>query len=58
MPKVKTLEEFITQAITCYSWLLKRNQEKRFGWRNTIHTMISTSSTSEKKCIKPGTYAD
>ena len=48
MPKVETLQDFITQAITCGNWLFERHQEKRFGWRNANHTMISTSSTSEK----------
>jgi hypothetical protein len=28
MPKVETLQEFITQAITCNDWLFKRHQEK------------------------------
>jgi hypothetical protein len=48
MPKVETLQEFITQAIICDNWLLEMRQEKRFGWGNTNHTMISTSSTSEE----------
>jgi hypothetical protein len=48
MPKVETLQEFITQAITYNNWFSKRCQEKRFGWGNANHNMISTSSTSEK----------
>jgi hypothetical protein len=27
MPKVETLQEFITQAITCNNWLFERRQE-------------------------------
>jgi hypothetical protein len=46
--KVETLQEFITQAITCDNRLFERRQEKEFGWRNANHTMISTSSTSKK----------
>jgi hypothetical protein len=49
MPKVETLQEFITQAIICDNRLFERRQKKRFGWKNTNHTMItSTSSASEK----------
>jgi hypothetical protein len=48
MPKIETLQEFITQAITCDNWLFERLQEKRFGWGNANHTMIFTSSASEK----------
>jgi hypothetical protein len=48
MPKIETLQEFITQAITCDNRLFERRQEKRFGWRNSNHTMISTSSAAEK----------
>jgi hypothetical protein len=53
MPKFETLQEFIAQAITCNNWLFERRQEKRFGWENTNHTMISTSSTSEKNALGP-----
>jgi hypothetical protein len=53
MPKVETLQEFITQAITCNNWLFERRQEKRFGWRNPNHTMISTSSAVEKNIPGP-----
>jgi hypothetical protein len=48
MPNFETLQEFITQAITCDNQLFERRQEKRFGWRNSNHNMISTSSTAEK----------
>jgi hypothetical protein len=40
MPKIETLQEFITQAITC--------DNRLFGWGNANHTMISISSASEK----------
>jgi hypothetical protein len=53
MPKVETLYEFITQAITCDNQLFERREEKRFGWGNTNHTMISTSSTVEKNTSGP-----
>ena len=53
MPKVEILQEFITQAITCNNRLFERHQEKQFSWRNTNHTMISTSSTSEKNASRP-----
>jgi hypothetical protein len=53
MPKVETLQEFIIQAITCNNQLFERYQEKQFGWRNANHTMISTSSTSEKNASDP-----
>jgi hypothetical protein len=58
MLKVETLQEFITQAITCDNRLFERRQEKRFGWGNANHTIISTSSIVEKKCIRLRTYAD
>jgi hypothetical protein len=48
MPKLETMQEFITQAITCDNQLFERRQEKRFGWGNTNHIMISISSTLEK----------
>jgi hypothetical protein len=53
MPKVETLEEFITQAITCDNRLFKRHQEKKIGWGNVSHSMISTSSTLEKNVSGP-----
>ena len=51
MPKVGTLQKFIAQAITCNKQLFERHQEKRFGWRNSNHTMITTSSISEKNAL-------
>jgi hypothetical protein len=53
MPKVETLQEFITQAITCDNRLFERCQEKRFGWENANYTMISTFSTREKNASGP-----
>jgi hypothetical protein len=53
MPKVETLQEFITQALTCDNRLFERHQQKKFGWRNANHTMISTSSVSEKNSSSP-----
>jgi hypothetical protein len=59
MPKIETLQDFITQAITCDNRLFERHQEKRFGWRNANHTMItSTSLALEKKYIEPEIHAD
>jgi hypothetical protein len=53
MPKVETLQEFITQAITCDNRLFERRQEKRFGRENANHTIISTSSNTEKNASGP-----
>jgi hypothetical protein len=53
MPKVETLQEFITQAITCDNRLFERRQEKRFGWGNSNHSMVSTSSAAEKNASGP-----
>jgi hypothetical protein len=47
MSKVESLQEFITQATICDNRLFERHQEKRFGWRNANHNMISTSLVSE-----------
>jgi hypothetical protein len=52
-PRVETLQEFIPQAITCDNRLFGKCQEKRFGLENSHHTMISTSSTSEKNALGP-----
>jgi hypothetical protein len=51
MPKVETLQEFITQAITCDNMFFERCQEKRFGWRNANHTMITSTSLASEKNI-------
>jgi hypothetical protein len=53
MPKVETLQEFITQAITCDNRLFERRQEKQFGWGNSNHTMISISSATKKNASGP-----
>ena len=44
MPRVNTLEEFITQAISCDNRLFERRQEQRFGWRGQHQNMVATSS--------------
>jgi hypothetical protein len=53
MPEVEALREFIIQAITCGNRFFERRQEKRFGWRNTNHNIINTSSTSKKNASSP-----
>jgi hypothetical protein len=53
MPKVESLQEFISQAIACDNRLFERRQDKRFGWENANHTMISTSSAAEKNASSP-----
>lgn len=44
MPKVDTLEDFITQSIACDNRLFERRQEQRLGWRGPRQSMLATSS--------------
>jgi hypothetical protein len=53
MPKIETLQGFITQVIVCNNQLFKRYEEKRFGWENANYTMISTPSVLEKNTLEP-----
>ena len=53
MPKVESLQDFITQATICNNQFFERHQEKQFGWRNANHNMISTSLTLENNASGP-----
>ena len=49
MPRIETLEEFMTQAITCNNQLFERHQEKRLDWNNSYQSMCNPFSKAS--CI-------
>ena len=53
MPKVHTLEEFITQAITCDNRLFERRQEQRMGWRRTHQDIGAVFSKNQESRPEP-----
>ena len=52
MPKVDTLEELISQSITCDNRLFKLRQERRSGWRND-GTFAAFSKSPENHSTGP-----
>src|SRR4029079_4603009 len=55
MPKAKSLEQFIAQAIACDNRLFERRQEQRLGWRGISQVVMVAPKFFEMHSSRPET---